>query len=119
MKATFTYDGNTYSNFNKLRFVQNAYGFDIVFTITNNADTVIDLTGKTVSLELKDIAGTTSKDISLSLSGTPTDGTATWSVVETDLDTYSVFDTEITVTETGVSAEKFNVGLLTVTQEIA
>lgn len=118
MKATFTYDGKTYNNFNKIKFVQGAFGFDIVFLITNDADVVVDLSGKIVSLQLKDIAGTTSKDITLTPAVDPTTGIATWSVASTDLDTHSVFDTEITISEGVLSEYKFNIGLLTITQEI-
>lgn len=118
MKATILYEGKTYSSFNKIRLIEKSFGYDILLTLFNDAGTLINLTGKTVKLEIKDIAGPTLKSFDLSLSLTPTDGTATWTIEEDDLDIYSVFDTEVTVIDSTTSEQKFNLGLLTITQEL-
>jgi len=118
MKATFTYSGKTYSSFNKLRLVQGTEGVDIVLSITDNAGQIYDLSGKTVQLELKDVVSTVNKDISLTLDPDPTTGKATWSIASADVDTPSQFDSEVTISDGSGLTAKFNMGLLTVTEEI-
>jgi len=118
MKATFIYDGKKYNSFNKLRFIEGSFGFDIIFTVTNDAGEIVDLSTKDVLLQIKDIAGPTLKNIDLVYDSDGSDGKVRWEVAETDLNLYTVFDTEITVINNGVSEKKFNIGLLTVVKEL-
>ena len=117
-KATVALDGKTYQKFTGLSLVQNSEGYNLVLTISNDAGTIVDLTAKTVTLEIDELASTTKKTMALTLSGTPTDGIATWSVDAADVDKAGVYGTEVTISDGASENVKFRLGLLTILAEI-
>lgn len=117
MKGTITIQGKTYTEWPDL--VANDVGFTIQFNLLLNDETTpFDLTAATVLFKAKLLDGNTNKiEGACALSGTPTDGIATYVVQSGDLDTAGVLDTEIEVTQ-GSEVNTAKLGRLTILSDL-
>jgi len=117
VKATITIQGKTTTEFPAL--VRNDIGFDIQFNILqNDEETAFDLTGAVVVFKAKGLSATTNKiDSTCTLSGTPTDGICTYTVLAGDLDTSQILIAELEITQ-GAVINTAKIGRLSIVDDL-
>lgn len=117
VKAIVSVDNSNLEN--KLpTFVKGEYGFDISFALTEDDGTAIDLTGKTVKFQTKNLNSTVKK-----IDGTCTivdaaKGTCKYTVQSTDMNEVGIYEAEAEINATGVSSRKIKLGTFAIFDEI-
>ena len=121
MYATTNYDNEVIKGITSRILKQNSFGYDILFTVYDESDSIVDLTSFTdATLDLKNVIDSTIKNITLSIETPKTDGVIKWTVAKTDLDTAGVYEVELDIDDgvTDTIARKIKVGLLQIQEEI-
>lgn len=96
MKALITYEGYVHS------WMPDVYANDMTqiftFTVKQKSDAVVNLTGSTVLLKVKEVNATVNKITGTCVLTTPASGICTYTTVSGDLNTPGVYDAELQVT---------------------
>jgi len=100
-------------------FVRNDVGYNIVFTIKQDNDSIVSLSGATVRFKLKNISTDVVKVNRECTLDNPTSGICSYKPATGDLDTQGVYDAELEViTSGGTIINTIKLGRVTILEDI-
>ena len=117
VKAIVSVDNSNLEN--KLpTFVKGEYGFDIVFTLQEDDGSAINLAGKTVKFQTKNLNDTVKKIDGTCSTIDENAGTCKYTVQENDMNEVGIFEAEAELQVAGTSNRKFKLGTYAIFDEI-
>lgn len=116
MKATIAIEGKSYDTFPGL--VRNDEGWDIVFTLAYNDDSVVDITGATITFKVKAPTASVNKIEGVCALTALLTGICTYTVQSGDLDTADNYEGELQVALASGDVHTVKLGTVPVIEDL-
>lgn len=117
MKTTIKYEGVTYTTMPK-KIPQNLIGISLEFYIKDDTGAIFNITGKTITFQIREIGATTNKIDSPCVILDSANGKCKYTFLTGDLNTKGVYEAELTVVESTTYKNVIKLGLFGVVGEL-